>query len=110
MEKEKSFYEIIDDLKDTLKESIDNQNGILADLTIIEEQYRDIEDQNRILENEKQDLIYENEELRDDSKDKLDTLEEIIFKAEQWEYGVKGWRNLETKQDLIDAINKEVLQ
>lgn len=52
----------------------------------------------------------------DDANDELEyglydigTLEEIIQKAEAWDYGVKGWRTLETKQDLINAIRKEIL-
>lgn len=43
------------------------------------------------------------------NKDKFEILVEIIEKAENWDYGLKGWRTLETKQDLIDAIKKEVL-
>lgn len=54
----------------------------------------------------------------DDANDKLEDklcnnktlLEEIIQKAEDWDYGLKGWRTLETKQDLINAIKKEILE
>ena len=110
MEKEKDFYEIIDDLKDTLKESIDNQNGILADLTFIEEQYKTLADEQIYYKNKITNLLYENDKLVDKlEQNPMETLEEIISKAEQWDYGIKGWRTLETKQDLIDAIKKEVL-
>lgn len=36
----------------------------------------------------------------------IDTLKDII---NQVEYGITNWRKLETKEDLIDAIKKEVL-
>lgn len=40
---------------------------------------------------------------------KLKILEEIVEQAENSDYGIKTWRKLETKQDLINAIKKEVL-
>ena len=36
----------------------------------------------------------------------IDTLKDIIYQAE---YGITNWRKLETKEDLINAIKKEVL-
>ena len=64
---------------------------------------------NEQLEDEKQELEDELDSLKEDKGEPLDTLREIIDKAENWDYGMKGWRTLETKQDLINAIKKEVL-
>ena len=50
-----------------------------------------------------------NDKLEDKLSDNKILLEEIIQKAEDWDYGLKGWRTLETKQDLINAIKKELL-
>ena len=46
--------DIIDELKDKAKEAIDTLNQVLADLTIIEENYKELED-------EKNDLNTDNE-------------------------------------------------
>lgn len=112
----KTTEEIIDDLKDKAKEAIDTLNQVLADLTIIEENYKELEDENSNLnsdndqlEDEKRELENELDALKESKGEPLDTLKEIIDKAEGWDYGLKGWRTLETKQDLIDAIKKEVL-
>ena len=112
----KTTEEIIDDLKDKAKEAIDTLNQVLADLTIIEDNYKELESEkndldtdNEQLEDEKQELEDELDSLKEDKGEPLDTLREIINKAEYWDYGMKGWRTLETKQDLINAIKKEVL-
>ena len=112
----KTTEDIIDELKDKAKEAIDTLNQVLADLTIIEENYKELEDEkanldtdNEQLENEKQELEDELDSLKESKGEQLDTLREIIDKAEDWDYGMKGWRTLETKQDLINAIKKEVL-
>ena len=108
--------DIIDELKDKAKEAIDTLNQVLADLTIIEDNYKELESEkndlntdNEQLEDEKQELEDELDSLKEDKGEPLDTLREIIDKAEYWDYGMKGWRTLETKQDLINAIKKEVL-
>ena len=41
----KTTEEIIDELKDKAKEAIDTLNQVLADLTIIEENYKELEDE-----------------------------------------------------------------
>lgn len=112
----KTTEDIIDELKGKAKEAIDTLNQVLADLTIIEENYKELEDEKANLDTDNEQLEYEKLELEDEldslkeSKgEPLDTLREIIDKAEYWDYGIKGWRTLETKQDLINAIKKEVL-
>lgn len=112
----KTTEDIIDELKDKAKEAIDTLNQVLADLTIIEDNYKELESEkndldtnNEQLEDEKQELEDELDSLKESKGEPLDTLREIIDKAEYWDYGMKGWRTLETKQDLINAIKKEVL-
>ena len=112
----KTTEEIIDDLKDKTKEVVDTLNQVLADLTIIEDNYKELESEkndlntdNEQLEDEKQELEDELDSLKEDKAEPLDTLRETIDKAENWDHGMKGWRTLETKQDLINAIKKEVL-
>ncbi len=110
----KTTEEIIDDLKDKAKEAIDTLNQVLADLTIIEENYKELENENSNLDSDNDQLEDEKRELEDEldalkESKPLDTLREIIDKAEGWDCGLKGWRTLETKQDLIDVIKKEVL-
>lgn len=112
----KTTEDIIDELKDKAKEAIDTLNQVLADLTIIEENYKELEDENanldtdnEQLEDEKLELEDELDSLKESKGEPLDTLREIIDKAECWDYEVRGWRTLETKQDLINAIKKEVL-
>ena len=108
--------DIIDELKDKAKEAIDTLNQVLADLTIIEDNYKELESEkndlntnNEQLEDEKQSLEDELDSLKESKGEPFDTLREIINKAKYWDYGMKGWRTLETKQDLINAIKKEVL-
>ena len=108
--------DIIDELKDKAKEAIDTLNQVLADLTIIEDNYKELESEkndlntdNEQLEDEKSELEDELDALKESKGESLDTLREIIDKAEGWDYGMRGWRTLETKQDLINAIKKEVL-
>lgn len=113
---QKEFNEISDELKEVLKEFIDKANGMLGDLTILEEKYKELESEkdnldsnNNRLKDEKRKLENELDELKEQTGEPTDTLKEIIEKAESWNYGIKGYRTLETKQDLIDAIKKEVL-
>ena len=40
----------------------------------------------------------------------LEVVKELVEKAENWDYELKGWRTLETKQDLINYLKKEVLE
>lgn len=108
--------DIIDELKDKAKEAIDTLNQVLADLTIIEENYKELESEKNDLDTDNEQLEDENSELKcelhslkESKGESHDTLREIIDKAECWDYGMKGWRTLETKQDLINAIKKEVL-
>ena len=112
----KTTEDIIDELKDKAKEAIDTLNQVLADLTIIEDNYKELESEkndlntdNEQLEDKKQELEDELDSLKESKGEPLDTLREIIDKAEVLDYGMKGWRTLETKQDLINAIKKEVL-
>jgi len=112
----KTTEDIIDDLKDKAKEAINTLNQVLADLTIIEENYKELENENSNLdsdndqlEDEMRELENELDALKESEGEPLDTLREIIGKAEDWDCKLKGWRTLETKQDLIDAIKKEVL-
>lgn len=110
----KTTEDIIDDLKDKAKEAIDTLNQVLADLTIIEDNYKELESEKNDLDSDNNQLEDEKRELEDEldalkESNPFDTLREIIDKAEGWDYGLKGWRTLETKQDLIDAIKKEVL-
>ena len=113
---EKTTDEIIDEMKESLIEFKDKIEGMIGDLTIIDEgiselenEKNDLETDNAQLECEKDELENELDELKEEKGDPIATLKEIIEKAESWDYGIKGWRTLETKQDLIDAIKKEVL-
>ena len=108
--------DIIDDLKDKAKEAIDTLKQVLADLTIVEEKHKELEyksnnltSNNVQLNNKKRELENELDALKESEGEPLDTSREIIDKAEGWDCGLRGWRTLETKQDLIDAIKKEVL-
>lgn len=93
--------EVIDNLKEKAKEMVDTLNEILADITTLEEDYSELEYKVRDLEDRL--------DLEEEKDDRLDILSDIIAKAENWDVGLRGWRTLETKQDLIDAIKKEVL-
>ena len=101
--------DIIDELKDKAKEAIDTLNQVLADLTIIEDNYKELESEKNDLNTDNEQLEDELDSLKESKGEPLDVLREIINKAEYWDYGMKGWRTLETKQDLINAIKKEVL-
>lgn len=37
-----------------------------------------------------------------------ENIEDVLKRAEDWDFGIKGWQKLETKQDLIEAIRKEI--
>ena len=77
----KTTEEIIDELKDKAKETIDTLNQVLADLPIIEENYKELEDEkndlnndNEQLEDEKQELEDELDSLKESKGEPLDTL------------------------------------
>lgn len=48
--------------------------------------------------------------LLENSEDVKDTVRELVDAAENWDYGLKRWRTLATKQDLINYLKKEVLE
>lgn len=93
------------DIKDTIKllstinlsmnDLIENINSLAIELQKVASNYSEMETES-----------VRNEE---DIEDKMSLLTEIVQKAEDWDYGLKSWRTLETKQDLIAAIRKEVL-
>ncbi len=47
---------------------------------------------------------------KENSEDVKNTVRELVDAAENWDYGLKRWRTLETKQDLINYLKKEVLE
>lgn len=47
---------------------------------------------------------------QNEQNDVKEVVKELVEKAENWDYGLKGWRTLETKQDLINYLKKEVLE
>lgn len=113
---EKDTDEIIAELKESLQDFKDKVEGMIGDLTIVEDHIKELESENSSLdsdndqlEDEKRELENELDALKESKGEPLDTLKEIIDKAEGWDCGLKGWRTLETKQDLINAIKKEVL-
>lgn len=59
----KTTEEIIDDLKDKAKEAIDTLNQVLADLTIIEENYKELEDENANFDTDNEQLEDKKQEL-----------------------------------------------
>lgn len=76
-----------------------------------EEQFSEVQskiDEVFNLMNEIQDKLIDIQE-NSEGGDKISTLNEIIKQAEDSDYGIKRWRTLETKQDVINAIKKEVL-
>lgn len=65
------------------------------------------------LESDKKDAEEKAQTLEDNQNEQNDVREvvkELVEKAENWDYGSKGWRTLETKQDLINYLKKEVLE
>ena len=113
---EKDAYEMISELKETLTEVANKATGLVADLTILEEKYKELESSNSDLDSDNDELREENDALTNEidnlkecKGEPMLTLKEIIEKAESWDYGLKGRRTLETKQDLINAIKKEIL-
>lgn len=82
----------------------DTISSILAVATEIEERINDLdkkdaEEKAQALESEKE-----------NSEDVKDTVRELVDAAENWDYGLKRWRTLATKQDLINYLKKEVLE
>lgn len=72
----------------TLKEKLGELEEIVAE---IEERINDLESD-------------------ENSEDVKDTVRELVDAAENWDYGLKRWRTLATKQDLINYLKKEVLE
>lgn len=65
------------------------------------------------LESDKKDAEEKAQTLEDNQNEQNDVREvvkELVEKAENWDYGLKGWRTLETKQDSINYLKKEVLE
>lgn len=75
-----TLKEKLGELKETVAEMTDTISSILAVATEIEE------------------------------RNVREVVKELVEKAENWDYGLKGWRTLETKQDLINYLKKEVLE
>ena len=84
----------------------DTISSILAVATEIEERINDLESDKKDAEEKAQAL--ENE--KENSEDVKDTVRELVDAAENWDYGLKRWRTLATKQDLINYLKKEVLE
>ena len=50
------------------------------------------------------------ENNQNEQNDVREVVKELVEKAENWDYGLKGRHTLETKQDLINYLKKEVLE
>lgn len=98
--------EKLDELKETVAEMTDTISSILAVATETEERINDLESDKKDAEEKAQAL----EENQDEQNDVREVVKELVEKAEKWDYGLKGWRTLETKQDLINYLKKEVLE
>lgn len=95
-----------DEAIETIRKHSDNIN---KSLIILEDCLKTLENDVEEIEKEQDDIISKADEAKEKAEEPLTLLAEIIEKAESWDFGLKGWRTLETKQDLIDAIKKEVL-
>lgn len=78
-------------------------------ILISEDCLKTLENDVEEIEKEQDDIIEKADKTKEKAEEPLTLLAEIIEKAENWDFGLKGWRTLETKQDLIDAIKKEIL-
>lgn len=95
-----------DETIETIRKHLDNIN---KSLIISEDCLKTLENDVEEIEKEQDDIIEKADKTKEKAEEPLTLLAEIIEKAENWDFGLKGWRTLETKQDLIDAIKKEVL-
>lgn len=95
-----------DETIETIRKHLDNIN---KSLVISEDCLKTLENGVEEIEKEQDDIIEKADKTKEKAEEPLTLLAEIIEKAENWDFGLKGWRTLETKQDLIDAIKKEVL-
>ena len=95
-----------DETIETIRKHLDNIN---KSLVISEDCLKTLENGVEEIEKEQDDIIEKADKAKEKAEEPLTLLAEIIEKAENWDFGLKGWRTLETKQDLIDAIKKEVL-
>ena len=101
-----TLKEKLDELKETAAQMSDTVNALLAVATEIEEHINDLESDKKDAEEKAQAL----ENKADEQDDVKGTVRELVEKAENWDYGLKGWRTLETKQDLINYLKNEVLE
>ena len=101
-----TLKEKLDELKETVAEMTDTITSILAVATEIEERINDLESDKKYAEEKAQAL----EDNQNEQNDVKEVVKELVEKAENWDYGLKGWRTLETKQDLINYLKKEVLE
>lgn len=99
-----TLKEKLDELKETVAEMTDTITSILAVATEIEERINDLDKKDA---EEKAQALEDNQNEQNDVKE---VVKELVEKAENWDYGLKGWRTLETKQDLINYLKKEVLE
>lgn len=99
-----TLKEKLDELKETVAEMTDTISSILAVATEIEERINDLDKKDA---EEKAQVLENNQDEQNDVKE---VVKELVEKAENWDYGLKGWRTLKTKQDLINYLKKEVLE
>ena len=99
--KEKETCDIIQELKERFKDIVEKASEALADLTMLEENFNELKE-------EREELASELSDKEADYEDKIDDLKDIIRAAKDYDYGLKGWRTLETKQDLVDTIEREL--
>lgn len=93
--------------KDNLNELANTISQLGTKLDELNELFDDLK---KAIEVNKANFYNLKEELEEEKdKENFATLEEIVEQAEMADYGMKRWRTLETKQDLIAAIKKEVL-
>lgn len=101
-----TLKEKLNELKETVVEMTDTisaysllQLKLRSVLTTLRAIKKDAEEKAQALENN-----------QDEQNDVKEVVKELVEKAENWDYGLKGWRTLETKQDLINYLKKEVLE
>lgn len=100
-----TLKEKLNELKETVAET-DTISSLLVVATEIEERINDLESDKKDAEEKAQAL----ESEKENSEDVKDTVRELVDAAENWDYGLKRWRTLATKQDLINYLKKEVLE
>lgn len=89
-----------------LKNEIDH---CMSRLNELQENLEDLQSKALTCENAFEGVTGNIESVKENNDGIFETLKEIIEQAEMADYGMKRWRTLETKQDLIAAIKKEVL-